>query len=177
MPYEFQNMTSVRSSAGQNRDNLKLWRLFGPAWLETQPTSAESSSSSLGSSSETDSPSASMASGSTRDAVRSLRLRAGGIPRQEHADPVPHIARDCGLLLSPGVREPLREITTGFSIYDFSTDRRTSRFGLPGGPEWPGNLPKIWRLAPPIFLEGFLAARGRPNSTKVDVLWSAKKPY
>jgi len=32
-----------------------------------------------------------------------------------------------------------------------------------GGPGWPGNLPKRWGASPPTFLEGFPAARGRPD--------------
>ena len=49
-----------------------------------------------------------------------------------------------------------------------SADRRTGRpeivdFGGLGGPGRPGNLPKRWGASPPTFLEGFPAARGRPD--------------
>jgi len=36
-------------------------------------------------------------------------------------------------------------------------------FGGLGGPGRPGNLPKGWGAKPPTFLEGFQAARGRPD--------------
>ena len=36
-------------------------------------------------------------------------------------------------------------------------------FGDLGGPGRPGYLPKKWGANPPTFLEGFTAARGRPD--------------
>ena len=60
-----------------------------------------------------------------------------------------------------GVRVVLT--TPGFLIYSFLTDQKSSIFWCLGGPGRPGNFPKRRGASPPTFLEGFPAARGRPD--------------
>ena len=53
--------------------------------------------------------------------------------------------------------------TPGFLKYDFFGRPEIVDFVGLGGSRRPGNLPKRWGATPPTFLEGFPAARGRPD--------------
>ena len=50
-----------------------------------------------------------------------------------------------------------------FRVFDARVPAPRTRVGGLGGPGRPGNLPKRWGARPPAFLEGFPAARGRPD--------------
>jgi len=67
-----------------------------------------------------------------------------------------------------------RKSTPGFLIYDFLAGRKSSILGCLGGPGRPGNVPNRWGAKPPTFLEGFPAARGRPDPPKSTISGRSK---